>query len=407
MSKLLIICLAITCCAADAQQVSPVDSRIAAARSEIKKNQTSAASFNNLAFALIRKGRDFQDESLYLEAGKAVDQSLHLSPANFEAQKLRTAILLGLNQSAEALKLATQLNRKTPDDLTGWALLVDGNVQLGNYDEAERDAQWILDLRPGSSLGFEKAAMLRELFGDWEGAIEFFDEANRRTSPHDADQKSWLLTQKAHLVLLGGNADSSANILTEAIRLFPDSQLAAAGLAQVRIVQGNYPEALKLLEARYHRVPNAANLYDWAEALSTAGHTPEAAQQFAAFEKQAGARPDSILQLIGYYADTKPDPPQALSLASKAASERHDSATLAAYAWALYRNDRFADAKLQMDKALAVGVRDPIYFCHAAAISASLKDTVAVDKYTKELSGMPKSSCALSTAFQTASKVKP
>ena len=407
MSKLLFICLAVTCCAASAQQVSPVDARIAAAHSEIKKDPTSPASFNNLAFALIRKGRDFQDESLYVEAGKALDQSLHLSPGNVEAAKLRAAVLLGQNQSAEALKLATQLNRKTPDDLTGWALLVDANVQLGNYDEAERDAQWILDLRPGSSLGFEKAAMLRELFGDWEGSIEFLDEANRRTSPNDADQKSWLLTQKAHLILLTGNADAATAILIEAIRLFPDSQLAAAGLAQVRMAQGNYPEALKLLEERYHRVPNSANLYDYAEALAASGNTPEATRQFAAFERQAASRPDATLRLIDYYSDTKPNPSQALSIASKAASERHDSATLAAYAWALYRNDRFADAKLQMDKALAVGVRDPVYFCHAASIAASLKDSIAVDKYTKQLTSMPKTSCTVNPALQTASQVNP
>ena len=48
---------------------------------------------------------------------------------------------------------------------------------LGNYTEAERDCQWILDLRRGSALGFEKAAGLRELFGDNEGAIEFYGEA--------------------------------------------------------------------------------------------------------------------------------------------------------------------------------------------------------------------------------------
>jgi len=43
--------------------------------------------------------------------------------------------------------------------------MVDANSALGNYSEAERDAQWILDLRRASALGFEKAADLRELFG--------------------------------------------------------------------------------------------------------------------------------------------------------------------------------------------------------------------------------------------------
>jgi len=407
MLKLLSLFLALSCCAAETQQVSPVDARIAAARSEIRKNAASADAFNNLAFALIRKGRDTGDEAVYLEAGKALDQSLHLSPANFEARKLRAAVLLGLHQSTEALKLAAELNHKVPDDIAGWALLVDANVQLGNYAEAERDAQWILDLRPGSALGFEEAASLRELFGDWEGAIEFVDEANRRTSANDADEKAWLLTQKAHLVLAGGNADAAALILMEAVRLFPDSQQAAAGLAQARLAQGNNSEALRLLEARYRRVPSASNLYDWAEALAVSGRAAEAAQRFADFEKQGAGHGDATLRLIGYYCDTKPDPSQALSLAGKAALERHDSATLAAYAWALYRSDRFADAKIQMDKALAVGIRDPVYFCHAASIAASLNDSEAVERYAKALSGLPKNSCSVSAALETASQVKP
>jgi tetratricopeptide (TPR) repeat protein len=312
-----------------------------------------------------------------------------------------------VQRSADALKLALPLNHKVPDDIAVWALMTDAQMQLGNYAEAERDAQWVLDLRPGSSLGFEKAALLRELFGDWEGAIEFLDEANRRTAPSDADQKSWLLTQKARLVLAGGNAEAAALILNEAVRLFPDSQLAAGGLARVRLTEGNNAEALRLLEARYQRVPNDANLYDWAEALALAGHAAEAAQRFAAFEKQASARDDATLQMIGYYCDTKPEPARALALASRAALERHDSATLAAYAWALYRSERFADAKIQMDQALAVGVRDAVYFCHAASIAARLNDSAGVERYSRALSGMPKGSCPVSAAVETASQVKP
>jgi hypothetical protein len=67
--------------------------------------------------------------------------------------------------------------------------------------EAERDAQWILDLRRASALGFEKAAGLRELFGDDLGAIEFYGEALTRTAQSDLDQRAWLLTQKARLTL--------------------------------------------------------------------------------------------------------------------------------------------------------------------------------------------------------------
>jgi tetratricopeptide (TPR) repeat protein len=393
------------------QPDSPVDRRIAAARKQIEANPKSASAFNELAFALIRKGRDFRDEALYTEAAGALDKSLQLSAGNYDARKLRVAVLLGLNEPAEALKLETELNHKVPDDIAGWALLVDANADLGNYDAAEHAAQWVLDLRPGSSLGFEKAAELRDVFGDAEGAVEFFDEANRRTSQNDLDQKAWLLTQKARIILAAGNTKGAADLLVEALRFFPDSQLAAGGLAQVRMAQKNYAEALTLLEKRYRRVPSAENLYDWAEALADSGHTEESAALFSKFERQARAEnskhKNAVLQLIRYYSDRKPDPAQALALASSEASVRHDSPTLAAYAWALYRNGRYADAKLQMDRALAVGVRDPVYFCHAEFISTMTKDGASAERYSKELSGMPGSSCLASSQLQSANEVKP
>jgi tetratricopeptide (TPR) repeat protein len=116
-------------------------------------------------------------------------------------------------------------------------LLVDSNVALGNLKEAERDAQWILDLRAGSSLGFEKAAGLRVLFGDPEGAIEFYEEAKRRTSSNDADQQAWLATQIAKIELDRGNVKAAEDRVREAMQLFPDSQLALAVESKVRMVQ--------------------------------------------------------------------------------------------------------------------------------------------------------------------------
>jgi tetratricopeptide (TPR) repeat protein len=404
MLKYGLIALSLACVAAGGVS-SPADSRIESARNEVKGNPKDANSFNQLAFALIRKGRDLQEESLYVEAQRAIDQALRLSPGNFDAEKLRVAALLGLNEPAEALALGTQLNHKVPDDIGGWALLVDANAAMGNYAEAERDAQWVLDLRPGSSLGFEKAAALRVLFGDAEGAIEFLDETNRRTSGNDADQKAWLLTQKAGLLLASGDAEGAAKVLAEAQRLFPGSQLAAAELAKVRAAQGNTAEALRLLEARYRSVPSAANLYDWAEALAVSGQTQAADLQFSAFEKQARSDKSATLQFISYYLDRKMQPAEALTLAAHEAGERHDVATLAVYAWALYRNGKFAEAKAQMDKALAVGVRDPVYFCHAEAISVSLKDRASAGRYAKDLSSMPRNGCAVDLTLASANGV--
>ncbi|MBV9674832.1 MAG: hypothetical protein JO185_00750, partial [Acidobacteriaceae bacterium] len=202
---------------------SPADARIAAAQSRVKTNVKSWQPYNDLAAALCRKARDTEDVTLYEEADAALQHSLELSPGNYEARKLQVAILLGKHQFDQALKLVTELNRKVPDDIGGWGLLVDTNIALGNYPEAEHDAQIILDLRPGSALGFVKAAGLRELFGDGEGAIEFYRETNRRVSQNDADEHAWLFTQIARLELADGNLKRAEDALAQATKLFPES----------------------------------------------------------------------------------------------------------------------------------------------------------------------------------------
>jgi len=391
-------------CAASLLALSPADQRIAAARQQVDANPKAFQTYNELAFALCRKARDTSDISLYDQAATAVDRSLELSAGNYDAMKLRASVLLGKHEFPQALKLAENLNHKTPDDIGGWALLVDANSALGNYAEAERDAQWILNLRSGSALGFEKAAGLRELFGDNEGASEFYEEALRRTAQSDLDQRAWLLTQKARLTLAAGNPKSAAEILSEASRLFPDSQLATQVMADVEAANGNYSEASSLFEKCYEAVPSSANLYRWAISLEQSGQKDKADAQFVAFEAKARAEMthpyNSNLQLIAFYTDHKNDPAEALRIATLESAQRQDSVTLAALAWALYQNGKFAEAKTQMDKALAVGIREASYFCHAALISTKMNNASDAARFEKELATFPTHSCTADQPVQ-------
>ncbi len=379
-----------------AAAASTVDLRIAAAGKKIKATP-DAQSYNDLAFALFRKGRDSGDAGAYNEAAAALKRSFELAHGNYEAQKLQAALYLATRQYAKALKLATELNRKVPDDIVNWGLLVDASMALGNYTEAERDAQWILDLRAGSALGFEKAAALREVFGDTAGSIEFYDEANRRTSPNDADQHAWYLTRKADLELDSGSTRLAEEVIDQALLLFPDSQLALATLARIRTAQGQYDEAALLLEKKYDTVKSANNLYAWAEAVEKGSHPAQAAALFQRFESEAiaetGKPENADRELIFFYLNQKNDPAKALALATTLSADFKDCGTLDAYAWALYGNGKYSEAKAQMDRALAVGVRNPTYFCHAAQIAAKLHDDDAALKYRKDLADFRPNAC--------------
>ena len=109
--------------------------------------------------------------------------SLAIAPANFEARKLEVWLLLGKHEFARALEAAKALNQQAPDDVMVYGFLADANAELGEYKAAEDAVQWMLDMRPGNLSGLTRAAYLREVFGDVDGAIDLYTAAFSRMSP--------------------------------------------------------------------------------------------------------------------------------------------------------------------------------------------------------------------------------
>ncbi len=355
-----------------AQATSPAQQRIAAAQAVLATPRAGYDAYNQLALAYARRARETADPADYARAEDAIQESLRLSPGNLEAQKMRAWVLLGKHEFAEALTLARMLNKSAPDDVLVYGFLTDANAELGNYKEAEEACQWMLDLRPGNIPALTRAAYLRELFGDLEGATELMTAAYDRTAPAEVEDRAWLLTQIAHLQVIAGQAGRAEPLLTEALRLFPGYHYALAQRARVRTAQGRHAEAVELLKRRYEAAPHPENLYAAAVALERAGRIDEARTAFADFEaraiRESSKWDNANRELIFYYTDHARKPADALRIAQLEIARRSDVYTRDAYAWALHANGRARDARVQVDLALAVGIKDPEVLARAAAI---------------------------------------
>jgi len=109
---------------------------------------------------------------------------------------------------------------------------------------------------------------------------------------------------------------------------------------------------------------------------------------FAGFETksllESGKKDNSNRELVFYYADHAHQPAKALQVAQQDCAWRHDVYTLDAYAWALHVNGQDAEARKQIETALAVGIRDAKLFCHAGEIVLKAGDVATAKRYLKQ-----------------------
>jgi tetratricopeptide (TPR) repeat protein len=369
------------------QQETPAQQRIAAAKLQIEADPKKVQAYNELALALLRRNRETLDPRYLKDADAALAQGLKLQPDDFQLLKTQVALMLSRHEFTEARERARILNRRTPDDVMTYGLIAEADIALGNYPEAETNAQWMMNLLPNNTPALLVGAMLRTLYGDVHGAIDFLNRAHAQTSPAEVEDLAWIANQIAAIQIQSGQYDAAAQTLERADQVFPHYPYTMENLAHVRMAQDRAGDAVQLWRqaASIDRDPHV--LYELAKAQAAAGQSSEARSTLAQFEKlasdPASATDQSKLDLILMFASTPAAAPNALRLAQEEIAVRQDVWTLDAYAWGLYANSRYEEAEDAVQKAIAVGIESAQIFDHAGHIALKLNRSVDAAKYFK------------------------
>lgn len=335
------------------------EQKIDSLRRDIEKSP-AYQTYNELARALVLRVRESGESVHYAEADRALAQSMLLAPDSLENESIAISILLGRREFGTALERARALHKRVPDDVAVYGHIVDAAAALGKYDEAEQAAQWMLDLRSTSILSLTRAATLREVYGDLEGALNLMQGIYPRLAPHDIEARAWHLTQVASLLAGARKTMAAEGAALAALALIPDYPHALGQLARIRLSQGRYAEAVTLELRRAQLVSHPENNFALARAFTAAGRQKDASLAFAEFEREALKRTheadNANRELVYYYIDYARKPAQALTIATREIARRRDVHTLEAYAWALYANSKRAEARQELTKAMAGGI---------------------------------------------------
>jgi len=353
-------------CRAAAAANAGSDADIPRLQQALRERRAPSLAAEQLGYHFIARARLTNDAGFYTLAEQAALCIASLDPADPGALLLRGHVLHQLHRFVEAESIARRLVALR-EFVLDYGLLGDVLMEQGRLSEAARAYQKMIDLKPFYQ-SYTRAAHLRWLRGDLDGAIEMMQAAIRAVSPRDPESVAWAYSRLAFYELQRGRLAEAERMTEASLRYVPD--YAAALLVRGRIqLAGRRPlEAVTTLEHAAKRNPLPEYKWAHADALREANQIDaarEVEQQLAA----AGADDPRTFAL--YLATRHENRAQAVALARQELQKRADIFTLDTLAWALASAGEIREASSLIARALAEGTQDGRLFLHAAAIAAA------------------------------------
>jgi tetratricopeptide (TPR) repeat protein len=309
------------------------------------------------AQALLLAQRAQPDAAQFERAIEIVTAEVERTPQAVRAWMLLAWARMLEHRFGEALEAAQTAERLAPAEARTLALMSDALVELGRYPEAVTVTQQLADTSPGVP-AWIRAAHLRFLLGDLEGAIEFMSMAARAGSPH-TEENAWTWLDLARLYLQSGNRGAAASAIAAAENAFPRLPGLLAAKARLRIAEGDRKAALDLYRKSLSIQPNAEEAFSaWRLALQlgeggAAKHYAALLEALAKLDQKGLAR-----RVLAEYFAACGDLPRALTLAGQELDARPDVYTHATLARVLHSAGRAEAAQDHARHALAFATAD-------------------------------------------------
>ncbi len=343
----------------------PVDAMLRRLRAAAQHNPAKAENWIELGNAWVRKARDSATPAYYRIADACAEVALGLSPHNRLALDLRGLALMNDHRFEEARRLEQSIVDVEPSDAMAWGTLSDALLELGRTGEAAQAMQRMMDLKPNLP-SYSRAAHILWLRGDVAGAKEAVRLAiDAGADSRDLEPRAWVIVQAAQIFWNEGDLDGAEAGYDRALQDVADFAPALAGKGQVALARGDARAAVRLLLAAYRRSPLVSTLWLLGDARLAAGDTQSAEEVYQRIGRQGGNDPRTLALFL---ATKDRERERALQLAEAERTVRDDQYTEDAWAWALYRADRLAEARAASDRATQLGTRDAKLLYHAGAI---------------------------------------
>jgi tetratricopeptide (TPR) repeat protein len=343
-----------------------LDKSIAQFQEQAEASPSSIIELERVGWLLVAKARKSFDPGYYKLAQQCALCMETRQPHRAETMLLSGHVLDSLHHFKEAEAVARELVflRGLSFD---YGLLGDALMEQGKIGPAVQAYQKMIDQKPTPE-AYSRAAHMRWLKGDLQGATQLMEMAAGANDPDDAESSAWARVRLASYRLQAGHLNRASALIQAALALDPGYPPALLAEGRLLLAEGDATGSIDPLRQAAQSIPLPE--YEWAliEALRAADRIAEADAVEARLLERGAADDPRTFAL--YLATTERDVPTALRLASQELATRADIFTFDTLAWAQAAAGNLVEARREMQRALAEGTQDARLFFHAGVISA-------------------------------------
>lgn len=370
---------------AQAADWKDVKSKAADLGKKIELNPKDNKSKLQLASLYIQEARVTGDHLYYDRAAmQLVNGVLKMDSTEFEALSFKSMLYLSEHHFADGLAYAQKAQKANPYNSFVYGLLTDANVELGNYKEAVNMTDKMVSIRPDLR-SYSRVSYLREIYGDYPGAIEAMKLAVSAGYP-GAEETEWCRIQLGHLYENNGQTKEASFQYQTALYERPEYAYAYAGLGRLAQANSNFKEAIEeykkadALVEDYSFKDAMIDLYTMSGDKVTAKEMTQKVLDKLTADAAGGAKDNNI----GHYADRElayvyiktGDYDKAIEHALMEYNRRPDNIDVnEALAWSYYKKGDIKNAMTYIAVALKTNSVNPVLLSRSALIYSKAGDS--------------------------------
>jgi tetratricopeptide (TPR) repeat protein len=361
---------------------SRTDREISQLQQRIREGRNVELWLDRLGWAFVAKARESFDPGFYKLAEQCAGCIEMRNPQSQEAMLLRAHVLQNLHRFKESETLARRLVQQRGLSFD-YGLLGDALMEQGKLGDAVKAYQRMMNLKPDIR-AYARAAHMRWLKGDLDGAIEAMQLAVSAASPQDAESAAWVNTRLAAYLFYAGKLNEAEQRCEFALSLQSDYPPTLLLKGRMLLAQNRLSEAVNALQSAVKLNPLPEYQWTLAEALRMAGKENEASEVEAQLCQRGASSDPRTLAL--YLATRHESPETALRLARAEFDSRGDVFSHDALAWSLAAAGKLTEAYSEMQHALAEGTQDARLLFHAGVIASQAGHSADAERWLRKAS---------------------